>query len=960
MRLLDANTLRPSEFLAGVVPPYCILSHTWWELGDEVSFQDLQSYHENDQSMQKTGFEKIRQTARIAMQHGLNWIWVDTCCINRSSSAEVSEAINSMYRWYQGSEICSVYLSDVRPGVATDFRVARWFTRGWTLQELIAPREVLFYDQSWQFIGSRSERLSDIAQITGVDPFVLGGGDLARVSVARRLFWASRRVAARQEDMAYSLLGLFNVNMPMLYGEGGEKAFLRLQQEIVLETYDKSLFAWQDKVDWQTCDWVFDSNSSANFPARRKLRKTMFAKSPADFEHCGSMFPPLGLDLEPQPTGQQVRDKSEDDREVDLEEESQWETMSITSTASTLVQHVENESANRGLINAISLLRDDNDVFPLLQTIGLARGHEKFQRLLARLLWLMAVELAEEAKNKDETSVAKFLRRYRLLVASAITSSVMESKAKEPKPETGLGEQANTQHDNSVVQGGDVDEGRIAHEEDVDYEQIAVEGPEDKDEGEAIEPDQEEPECDFWPFDHFITSSRAYQQLITRLEDLAHPSFRSRAWDLTARVLKSPAAKPWSPEYKDSMKSAMALVVSELIFSRPRALTVEDINQQTNIEKTQIWLESKTGQAWNWWPLQSPRPLLQDGEARLGWTCTCGDRRWVVVPSEFAHKMSDLVKKSPVPKPHPVTSTMPPQKPGNVISIGGVLVSAATPGQPVAQGKGPSNTGKVHIVSPTTPSVAAPTYSPQSQQQPAIPQARFLFVVGRFGRYRLDELPSLHLDTDQFSHLLRSTYLNRKGFWKRWFSVFGFSHCDFGKFQRYCRNGYSHQGYGLPGRAKKEYYYAPTSWEPPISPEEFKHLYQHAATKSSGLITRTFKRMLPSYTDSLPTAHPPQPNPDDEDYDGDIPTDSVDRIPQRYWNINKTLNVREDFWGILIQERRSAIMTALYTLLTLSPFLTFCILYLLGIVQGDVQNATTPLAISLTAFSLFLGLIIKQ
>ncbi|KAM7213651.1 hypothetical protein V8F06_010972 [Rhypophila decipiens] len=963
MRLINTNTLKLEEYSENP-PLYCILSHTWELDDEEVSFHDLQTYHKGDETITKRGgFEKIRQTARIAKERGYSYIWVDTCCIDKTNSAELSKALNSMFAWYKASAFCIAYLSDVRTSYhAVEFRKARWFTRGWTLPELIAPRKVLFYDQDWHFIGSKSERLSEIAQITGIDPFVLGGGDVGQVSVARRMFWASKRRTTRPEDMAYCLLGVFNIYIPPFYGEGEFHAFERLQLELISTTdgHDQSLYAWQNEIDWQSPElrpgvaWEHDDEDLFTTRDLMDKARLTLAKSPADFERCGSMFPALGLDY--RPTVQLVQDK--DDHQVDLDEESQWETMSIMSTTSTLVESVEDETASRGLFHAISFLQDDPDISPLLQPAFLELGSEKFQRILARLLCFMATELTSEAKNKEESSVAAFLRRHRLLISSAITNGLVKTREEGPKAESGSkGEHSHPirdEPDDPVIQDDDVDEENIADEE-----------PEDKEEGETAEADREETDFDFLPFDNFILSSRAHQQLITRLRDLAYPLFRARAWNLSARVLKSQASKDWAPEYKDCMKSVMALVVSEFIFSRPSAVCVEDENPLSAIEQTQLWLESRTGQAWNWWPLQSPRPRVQDGEARLGWSCTCGDKRWVVVPTEFAHKMSHLVKKYPIKKTHPNNSTTIPGKPGAVISTGGVPLPApaVTPIEHTVQGKPAGNTDQIHTVSSTVP-IAAPAYSPNIQQQPSIPQARFLFMVGKYGRYRLDELLSLHLNTEEFAHHLRSTYLTRKGLWKRWLSMYGFSHCNFGKFQRYRRNGYSHKGYGLPERAKKEYYYTPTSWEPPISPEEFKHLYQHAASRHSGWVRRILNSWSSKTAGLLPTAHQqqhePRPDPDDEDYDGDIPTDSVDRIPQRYWNINKTLNVREDFWGILIQERRSAVMTALYTLLTLSPFLTFCILYLLGIVQGDVQNATTPLAISLTAFSLLLGLIIKQ
>ncbi|KAI0438440.1 hypothetical protein F4803DRAFT_98672 [Xylaria telfairii] len=216
--------------------------------------------------------------------------------------------------------------------------------------------------------------------------------------------------------------------------------------------------------------------------------------------------------------------------------------------------------------------------------------------------------------------------------------------------------------------------------------------------------------------------------------------------------------------------------------------------------------------------------------------------------------------------------------------------------------------------------------------------ARFIFLVAKFGRYTLDELPSLYLDTAGFGTELRSVYLKRKGFCLSKLSPYGFSHCDFAKFEKFRRNAYAHRGYSLPDLRLKQYFYSPTSFEPPISPEEFKDIFQHVSRRQSRIWAS-----LPFYkTDG-----------------DDLATDTVNRIPQRLWNFNKGANEREDFWGIYICERRSAFMTCLYIVLSLTPFIGFSLLYSLRLISGDIQNATTPLALSLTALGLFLGSIIK-
>jgi hypothetical protein len=173
--------------------------------------------------------------------------WIDTCCIDKSSSAELSEAINSMFRWYRDSEVCYAFLSDVdadEPPSAdkSTFQQSRWFTRGWTLQELIAPGVVYFYGAGWKQIGSRETLLELIVKITRISPEYFSNGDLSQFSAAQKMSWAATRKTTRIEDIAYCLLGLFDINMPLLYGEG-EHAVVRLQEEILRQFEDDSLFS---------------------------------------------------------------------------------------------------------------------------------------------------------------------------------------------------------------------------------------------------------------------------------------------------------------------------------------------------------------------------------------------------------------------------------------------------------------------------------------------------------------------------------------------------------------------------------------------------------------------------------------------------------------------------------------------------------------------------------------------
>ncbi|CAG9991767.1 unnamed protein product [Clonostachys byssicola] len=243
MRLINSTVFEPAEFFGDEIPPYAILSHTWGY--GEVELRDVLagSFHGRE------GFAKLQGCCAQAANDGLAWVWIDTCCIDKSSSAELSEAINSMYTWYRNAEVCYVYLFDVPALVffldKHKFQEARWFTRGWCLQELIAPREVEFYAEDWTELGTKWTLQATISEITSIPASVLlHQKQPAQFPVAQRMSWASMRSTKREEDMAYCLLGIFDINMPLLYGEG-KKAFIRLQQEILKREVDYSIFLWR-------------------------------------------------------------------------------------------------------------------------------------------------------------------------------------------------------------------------------------------------------------------------------------------------------------------------------------------------------------------------------------------------------------------------------------------------------------------------------------------------------------------------------------------------------------------------------------------------------------------------------------------------------------------------------------------------------------------------------------------
>ncbi|KAK5679849.1 hypothetical protein LTS10_007797 [Elasticomyces elasticus] len=269
MRLLNTTTLEFEEFFdtEQVKHKYSILSHCWSQdrSQPEVSHQAFlsKSYDENG-----AGYQKIRRCCELSKERGHVYTWIDTCCVDKTSSAELSETINSMFAWYRDSAECYVFMDDLsvdvlaeveeidaeghwRQGLGREaitdvyaFTDSGWFARGWTLQELLAPRNVLFYNVNARFLGTKSDLAAPIAHATGIDSAIIRGQqNIFDTSIAQRMSWASARKTTRLEDTAYCMLGIFDVNMPLLYGER-KKAFARLQEAIIRQSDDQSIFAW--------------------------------------------------------------------------------------------------------------------------------------------------------------------------------------------------------------------------------------------------------------------------------------------------------------------------------------------------------------------------------------------------------------------------------------------------------------------------------------------------------------------------------------------------------------------------------------------------------------------------------------------------------------------------------------------------------------------------------------------
>lgn len=275
MRLYNVQTLELKNFLHNV-PRYVVASHRW-AVGSEATIDDVR-YKRNTE---RSGYKKVEGFARYVRQHinNVEWLWIDTCCVNQESSQEVTEAVNSMFAWYRAAELCIAYLADVVDTENTnEFKNSSWFRRGWTLQELLAPPLVVFLSHDWELIGRKGKHgwsrsaiwdrdcLSlepDIAHITKIPELVLR--DYAKskgLSTEDKLAWISARETTREEDMSYSLFGIFSVTMPVIYGEGADSARQRLLRKIYKTTQQGDNFN-RKVVNWLSPPDPWTNHASA-------------------------------------------------------------------------------------------------------------------------------------------------------------------------------------------------------------------------------------------------------------------------------------------------------------------------------------------------------------------------------------------------------------------------------------------------------------------------------------------------------------------------------------------------------------------------------------------------------------------------------------------------------------------------------------------------------------------------
>ncbi|KAI0098507.1 heterokaryon incompatibility protein-domain-containing protein [Nemania sp. FL0031] len=329
LRIRDDGTLTLTKDIVRNedIPPYTILSHTWGRDDQEVSFADMIAGKGKD----KQGYRKIEFCSNQTQIDGLRHFWIDTCCIDKTSSAELTEAINSMFCWYQCARKCYVYLADVGKGMSVnqgesalgsdlerELRASKWFTRGWTLQELLAPRSVEFFGSGGQRLGSRQSLKGLISKITGIAIKAFEGKPIFSFQIEERMSWSKGRKTTRPEDRAYSLLGVFGVYMTLIYGENETNAFERLRQEIRrhykwvfdrLPIAEGSAFDAHSKEPYQTCqpdtrteilhhidDWMKDMDGKTIFwlngmagTGKSTIARTV-ARRATDSEYLGASF----------------------------------------------------------------------------------------------------------------------------------------------------------------------------------------------------------------------------------------------------------------------------------------------------------------------------------------------------------------------------------------------------------------------------------------------------------------------------------------------------------------------------------------------------------------------------------------------------------------------------------------------------------------------------------------------
>ncbi|KAJ1323666.1 HET domain-containing protein [Microdochium nivale] len=224
MRLLEIDHMGGIGFTPDlpetVLPPYAILSHTW-DHGHEVTYDDMLA----GTGHSKRGWRKIRFCERQAPQDSLSHFWVDSCCIDKANHGEMHGALGAMFAWYRDAHVCYVYLTDVKTTAESDLLRSRWWTRGWTLQELLAPRDVRFFARGGQYLGDKATLEDVIRRRTGIPAAALRGAPFDSFTIEEQLSWLGNRQTTYPEDLYNCLVGILGDSLARRYEGARRRAF---------------------------------------------------------------------------------------------------------------------------------------------------------------------------------------------------------------------------------------------------------------------------------------------------------------------------------------------------------------------------------------------------------------------------------------------------------------------------------------------------------------------------------------------------------------------------------------------------------------------------------------------------------------------------------------------------------------------------------------------------------------
>lgn len=572
MRLLQQTSDGEFSLTADLLddfPPYAILSHLWGSHGEEVTFEDLV----NQTGKNKPGYAKLQFCAHQAAKDGLEYFWVDTCCIDRRNALEFSIAINSMFRWFQEATQCYVYLSDVliqgegqsKTTWEAAFRKSRWFTRSWTLQELIAPASVNFFSANGERLGDKQSLEAMINRITGIPAQALRGAPLSNFSVEERLSWAEKRQSRVPEDAAYCLLGIFGAYMPLIYGEGKDHAFTRLREEVEKagkrESHKRLLSNWWKDEGVSTPENTA-TGSDGNYHAN--------------------------LD------------------DIDRESVASTDTWSSDVTLDPAI--------NRTLIGDFAAMILEDRTLKSAISIGSSIGgatSNHLQRNFTRFLKGLAINLQREAVSADNIAVARFVGTRARLISETISLRNLETSS---KPHANIHERNVLEQYLRSLPVFASDETNSTLDTDENEEEN---GEEDPDEGEESDHEQYlggyDELSELSKVRKFVITSTAWRRFQNSLLDWLCPPW-------SARVERKLSC--WVEENDDPHQLRQVLMIADDIANiDPRTLTVESNKEKSYINSFKGLAEKLSCQQWDWWPLSPYIRSLGDNERRLAWRC---------------------------------------------------------------------------------------------------------------------------------------------------------------------------------------------------------------------------------------------------------------------------------------------------------------------------------------------------